>query len=103
MVAGSGSCGLGGGKAGGLYLNRPRLFMTWLPTKVLLPKALQSTTVIVRGGWRYSFSGSSCIDEHGNMFRQTIQIHFWIFKKATQCFFPPQCAVLLYIINLYKN
>lgn len=50
MLIGSVSCDLGGGKDGGVYLNRPRLLMTWLPTRVLLPKALQSTTVIVRGG-----------------------------------------------------
>lgn len=50
MSAGLGSWGLGGGKDEGLYLNRPKLFMTWLPTRVLLPNALQSTTVTVRGG-----------------------------------------------------
>lgn len=84
MLAGSGGCRLGGGKDGGVYLNRPRLFMTWLPTRVLLPKALQSTTVIVSGGWRYSFSGSSWIDEQETMFRQVGQIHFWISQNANQ-------------------
>lgn len=60
MVSGSIDGALAGGSEGGLYLNSPRLLMTWLPTRVLLPKALQSTTVIVSGGWRYSSSGSSC-------------------------------------------
>lgn len=48
-----------GSGGGGVYLKALRLFITWLPTNVLRPNALQSTTVMVSGGWRCSFSGSS--------------------------------------------
>lgn len=50
--------GVGAG-GGGVYLKLLRLFMTWFPTNVLRPKALQSTTVMESGGWRCSFSGNS--------------------------------------------
>lgn len=50
--------GVGSG-GGGVYLKALRLFITWFPTNVLRPNALQSTTVMVSGGWRCSFSGSS--------------------------------------------
>lgn len=49
-----------GGAGGGVYLKALRLTMMWFPTNVLRPKARQSTTVILRGGWRSSFSGNSC-------------------------------------------
>lgn len=42
-----------------MYLKAFRVLMMWLPTSVLRPKARQSTTVMLRGGWRFSFSGSS--------------------------------------------
>lgn len=48
--------GSGGGR---VYLKALRLFITWFPTNVLRPNALQSTTVMVSGGWRCSFSGNS--------------------------------------------
>lgn len=44
---------------GGVYLKALRLLTTWWPTSVLRPKARQSTTVMLSGGWRCSFSGSS--------------------------------------------
>lgn len=50
--------GVGSG-GGGVYLKALRLFITWFPTNVLRPNALQSTTVMVSGGWRCSFSGNS--------------------------------------------
>lgn len=43
----------------GMCLNNAKLLIIWLPTSVLRPKALQSTTVMVRGGRRCSSSGSS--------------------------------------------
>lgn len=49
-----------GGAGGGAYWKALRLLMMWFPTSVLRPKARQSTTVMLRGGWRFSFSGSSC-------------------------------------------
>lgn len=57
----AGSCALiGGGRAGGgVYLKVLRLLTMWFPTSVLRPKARQSTTVMLRGGWRCSFSGNS--------------------------------------------
>lgn len=52
---------VGAGRGGGgMYLKALRLLMMWFPTNVLRPKALQSTTVMLSGGWRFSFSGSSC-------------------------------------------
>lgn len=48
------------GSTGGVYLNLFKLLITWLPTSVLRPKARQSTTLRVRGGCKFSFSGSSC-------------------------------------------
>lgn len=51
---------MGAGRAGsGIGLKALRLLMMWFPTRVLRPKARQSTTVILRGGWRCSFSGNS--------------------------------------------
>lgn len=48
-----------GGVGGGVYTKALRLLMLWFPTNVLRPKARQSTTVIVSGGCRFSFSGNS--------------------------------------------
>lgn len=48
-----------GGGGGGVYLKVLRLFIMWFPTNVLRPNARQSTTVMVSGGWRCSFSGNS--------------------------------------------
>ncbi|TNN48958.1 hypothetical protein EYF80_040848 [Liparis tanakae] len=44
---------------GGVYVKALRLLMMWFPTNVLRPNARQSTTVMLRGGWSCSFSGSS--------------------------------------------
>lgn len=57
---GGGCVWIGAGRAGGgVYLKVLRLFITWFPTNVLRPNARQSTTVMVSGGWRCSFSGNS--------------------------------------------
>lgn len=76
----------GAGRAGsGIGLKALRLLMMWFPTSVLRPKARQSTTVILSGGWRCSFSGNSYRTVTECRFLSCTQFQGCVFHKFSKC------------------
>lgn len=105
----------------GVYLKALRLLMMWFPTSVLRPKARQSTTVMLRGGWRCSFSGNSCQQSGQRNLKCSINVSMqrmksntlskqkklsdihqwrWLIDKAVQSSGPESCSIQIFVEHI---
>lgn len=106
---------IGAGRAGsGIGLKALRLLMMWFPTSVLRPKARQSTTVILSGGWRCSFSGNSYRTVTECRFLSCTQVVFftnsvnaeigqYFLITADSVYRPPVTSRQFILVNTFNN